>query len=88
MHFMAKGVGRVVFGPSSQCDLSSLTPLDYGDAFYMECSYSEGYAEIAYDYLAQGDSYQESSKNQVIRHETQSARPIFSYGSGASHAVK
>jgi acetoacetate decarboxylase len=56
VHFMAKGAGRVVFGPSSLCDLSSLNPLGYGDAFYMECSYSEGYAEIAYDYLAQGNS--------------------------------
>ena len=65
VHFMAKGTGRVVFGQSSLCDLSSLTPLDYGDAFYMECSYSEGYAKIAYDYLAQGSSYQESSKSQA-----------------------
>ena len=65
VHFMAKGTGRVVFGQSSLCDLSSLTPLDYGDAFYVECSYSEGYAKIAYDYLAQGNSYQESSKSQA-----------------------
>ncbi len=56
VHFMAKGKGRVVFGPSSLCDLSSLTPLSYGDAFFMECSFSEGYADIAYDYLAQGNS--------------------------------
>jgi acetoacetate decarboxylase len=51
VHFMARGQGRIVFGPSPLCDLTSLSPLRYGDAFYLESSYSEGYAEIVYDYL-------------------------------------
>ena len=51
VHFMAKGQGRVTLGASPLCDLTSLAPLKYGEAFYMECSYSEGYAEIVYDYL-------------------------------------
>ena len=51
VHFMTKGQGRIVLGASPLCDLTPLTPLQYGDAFYMECSFSEGYAEIVYDYL-------------------------------------
>jgi acetoacetate decarboxylase len=52
VHFTAKGQGRVVLGASPLCDLIPLTPLKYGDAFYMERSFSEGYAEIVYDYLS------------------------------------
>ena len=48
----ADGPGRVVLGASPLCDLIPLTPLKYGDAFYMERSFSEGYAEIVYDYLS------------------------------------
>ena len=51
VHFMAKGQGRIVLGASPLCDLTPLAPVKYGDAFYMESSYSEGYAEVVYDYL-------------------------------------
>ena len=51
VHFTAKGQGRIVLGASPLCDLTSLTPLKYGDAFYMESSYAEGYAQIVHDYL-------------------------------------
>ena len=54
VHFLGKGTGRITFGASPLCDLTSLTPQAYGDAFYMESSYSEGYAEIVYDYLSNG----------------------------------
>ena len=54
VHFLGKGTGRITFGASPLCDLTSLTPKAYGDAFYMESSYSEGYAEIVYDYLSNG----------------------------------
>ena len=56
VHFMAKGQGRVVLGASPLCELTSLAPLEYGDAFYIECSYAEGYAEIVYDYLREKDT--------------------------------
>ena len=51
VHFTAKGQGRIVLGASPLCDLTPLSPLKYGDAYYMESSYSEGYAQIVYDYL-------------------------------------
>ena len=51
VHFTAKGQGRIVLGASPLCDLTPLSPLEYGDAFYMESSYSDGYAQIVYDYL-------------------------------------
>ena len=51
VHFLGKGTGRITLGASPLCDLTPLTPKAYGDAFYMESSYSEGYAEIVYDYL-------------------------------------
>jgi acetoacetate decarboxylase len=51
IHFQAKGQGRISLGASPLCDLTLLAPIRYGDAYYMECSYSEGYAEVAYDYL-------------------------------------
>ena len=51
LHYHAKGQGRVALGASPMCDLTPLTPVRYGEAYYRELSYSEGYAEIAYDYL-------------------------------------
>ena len=39
-------------GPAA-CDLTPLQPLSYREAFYLELSYAEGYAEIAYDYLGE-----------------------------------
>ena len=51
LHFQAKGRGRLSFGASPLYDLTPLIPQRYGDAFYQECSYSEGYARIAYDFL-------------------------------------
>ncbi|MBM3802541.1 MAG: hypothetical protein FJW26_09575 [Acidimicrobiia bacterium] len=56
LHFFAQGQGRVWFGSSPCYDLSSLTAQRYGPAFYQECSYSEGYAKIAYDFLRPGPS--------------------------------
>jgi acetoacetate decarboxylase len=56
LHFQAKGQGRITLGESLGCDLTPLAPQSYGDAFYQECDYSEGYAKIVYDYLQrQGD---------------------------------
>jgi acetoacetate decarboxylase len=51
LHFEAKGQGRISLGESPGCDLTPLAPQRYGDAFYQECDYSEGYAKIVYDYL-------------------------------------
>ena len=48
---IATGHGKSTFGASPQCDLTKLSPLAYGNAFYVKCSYIESYAEIAYDYL-------------------------------------
>ena len=47
----ARGTGSIVLGASPRCDLTPLAPLEYGDAFHMESSYSEGYARVVYDYL-------------------------------------
>jgi acetoacetate decarboxylase len=55
IHFQAKGQGRISLGASPLCDLTPLVPIQYSDAYYIECSYSEGYAEVAYDYLRQSD---------------------------------
>jgi len=52
IHFAAQGKGHVQFCGSPVFDLTSLAPIRYGEAFYMECSYSEGYARIVYDFLA------------------------------------
>ena len=51
IHFFARGKGTMALTSSPLIDLSRLQPVGYGDAFYMECDYSEHYAEIAYDYL-------------------------------------
>lgn len=51
VHFCARGRGTVAFTASPFVDLTSLEPVSYGDAFYMESSFSETYAEILYDYL-------------------------------------
>ena len=52
VHVAYRGRGTVHLEPSPLADLSGLRPLSYGDAFYFEASYSEGFASIAYDYLA------------------------------------
>ncbi len=49
------------------CDLTPLAPSGYREAFYLELSYSEGYGEIAYDYL-KGD--QEAGVNAAYRPTT------------------
>jgi len=51
IHFQAKGQGRIALGASPLCDLTPLVPIRYSSAYYIECSYSEGYAEVAHDYL-------------------------------------
>lgn len=53
VHFQAKGQGKISLGSSPLCDLSPLTPVHYGPAYYQEVSFSEGFAEIVYDYLAE-----------------------------------
>ncbi len=47
-----RGRGAVHFEPSPLGDVTGLTPLEYGDAFYFEANYGEGFARIAFDYLA------------------------------------
>ena len=54
VHTFAQGKGTVELGASPRCDLTPLTPLEYGDAFHMESSYTEGYARVVYDYLRDG----------------------------------
>jgi acetoacetate decarboxylase len=49
-----RGRGTVHFEPSPFGDLTGLRPLEYGEAFYFEADYGEGFAKIAYDYLADG----------------------------------
>jgi len=56
IHFQAKGRGRISLGASPLCDLTPLVPIQYGDAYYIECSYSEGYAEVVYDYLRESSA--------------------------------
>jgi len=53
VHVMFKGAGTVTFGPSPLCDLTGLEPLENLDAFYMEADYTETFAKIVYDYLAE-----------------------------------
>ena len=53
VHMATRGAGRVSFQPSARCDLTGLTPTEYGPSYYVECSYTEGYAAVTYDYLAE-----------------------------------
>jgi len=62
LHFCARGSGRVTFETAPGYDLTPLTPSRYGEAFYTETSYSEGYAEVAYDYLKPTDPAPNSGK--------------------------
>ena len=52
VHLASRGTGRVSFHPSARCDLTGLSPTEYGPSYYVECSYTEGYAAVVYDYLA------------------------------------
>lgn len=56
VHVFAKGKGTIELGACPRCDLKPLKPLEYGDAFHMESSYTEGYARVVYDYLSEGTS--------------------------------
>ena len=47
-----RGRGTVRFEPSPLCDVIGLAPIESGEAFYFEADYGEGFARIAYDYLA------------------------------------
>ena len=53
VHSVAKGRGTIELGASPRCDLTPLSPLEYGEAYHMESSYTEGYARIVYDYLGE-----------------------------------
>ena len=50
-HHVSRGDGSVTLGKSASCDLTPLAARGYGEAFYLELSYSEGYGKIVYDYL-------------------------------------
>lgn len=54
VHVLTKGTGTVQFQPNRLCDLTGLQPREYLDAFYMETDFTEGFARIEYDYLAEG----------------------------------
>jgi acetoacetate decarboxylase len=54
VHYCASGHGIVRFDASPFVDLSPLSPASLGDAFYLETSYTEQFAEIVYDYLKTG----------------------------------
>jgi len=47
-----RGRGTVHWEPSPFGDLTGLRPLEYSAAYYFEADYGEGFAKIAYDYLA------------------------------------
>lgn len=51
IHYCARAKATLALRASPLVDLSPLQPVSYGEAFYVETSYSEHYAEIAYDYL-------------------------------------
>ena len=51
LHREARGTGEILLGKSARCDLTPLAPVAIVSAFHRECSYAEGFAEIAYDYL-------------------------------------
>jgi acetoacetate decarboxylase len=51
VHFCAQGRGTVILGKSALIDLTPLQPAAAGDAFFMECSYSEHFGTIVHDYL-------------------------------------
>jgi acetoacetate decarboxylase len=48
-----RGRGTVTLGATPLGDVTGLRPLEYMDAFYYEANYSEGFAAIVYDYLAE-----------------------------------
>ena len=52
VHASFEGTGSVEFAPNPRCDLTALAPREYLGAYYVETSFAEGYAKIAYDYLA------------------------------------
>jgi acetoacetate decarboxylase len=52
-HVCLRGKGVVRFDPSPLCDITFLQPVAYLDAYYLEASYTETFATIAYDYLAE-----------------------------------
>ena len=53
VHFAGRGRGTVRLGASPELDLTPLGPIGCRAAYYFETSYSEHYAEIAYDFLTE-----------------------------------
>jgi len=51
IHDCRRGTGSVQFAPNKACDLSRLSPKEIGEAYYIETSFTEGYAQIFHDYL-------------------------------------
>lgn len=56
VHVCRAGEGVVEFSPSPIYDLSHFTPLEYFGAYYVEKDYTEGYAKIVRDFLADDGS--------------------------------
>ncbi len=52
-HVCFRGRGVVRFEPTPLCDVTCLQPRAFHDAFYLEASYTESFATITYDYLAE-----------------------------------
>ena len=52
IHIAYRGRGTVHFEPSPLSDVTGLAPRSYGDAWYFEASYVEGFGRIDLDYLA------------------------------------
>ena len=53
VHVCRSGDGVVQFSPSPIYDLSGFAPTECLEAYYVEMDYTEGYAEIVHDFLAE-----------------------------------
>jgi acetoacetate decarboxylase len=53
VHVSRSGDGVVQFNPSPVYDLTGLAPLEHFGACYAEMDYTEGYAEVVHDFLAE-----------------------------------
>lgn len=54
VHASFKGTGAVRFDANGWYNMTSLEPIEYLDAYYTESSFQETYAEVVYDFLANG----------------------------------
>jgi hypothetical protein len=51
VHYCARGRGALSFQASPYVDLTPLQPTACGEAWHLETSYSEHYADIVHDFL-------------------------------------